>query len=72
MPRDDYSGDDRRENGGLTDAQVEQIRDAILASVHEEIGRSVVKKGLWVCGSIVAAAYAWLVFKGYITMQVPK
>lgn len=63
---------ERRENGGLSEAQVIQIRDAILASVYEEIGRSVVKKSLWVCGSILAAAYAWLVFKGYITVQVPK
>ena len=58
--------DERRKNGGLTDEQVEAIKDAILASVYEDIGRSLVKKILWVGGIVFAALLAWLAAKGYI------
>ncbi len=59
---------ERMANGGLSDEQVEQIRDAILASIYEDIGRSIVKKLLWAVGAIFAALLAWLASKGYITV----
>lgn len=51
---------DRRKNGGLTDEQVEAIKQAILDSIYQEIGRSLVKKALWALGAIILAAVAWL------------
>jgi len=64
-------GDERRPNGGLTDEQIEAIKEAILASIYEEIGRSIVKKVLWYGGAVFAALVAWLVAKGYIQMGRP-
>ncbi len=57
---------DRRENGGLTDEQVRAIKEAILASIYEDIGRSIVKKILWAGGAVLVALLAWLTSKGYI------
>ena len=51
---------DRRKNGGLTDEQVEAIKQAILDSVYQDIGRSLVKKAIWAIGVIILAALAWL------------
>ena len=64
-------GDERRNNGGLSDEQIEVIKDAILASIYEEIGRSIVKKVLWAGGAIFTAVVAWLVAKGYIQVGRP-
>ena len=47
-------------------AYVEAIRDGILASVYEDIGRSLVKKALWVVGIVFTALLAWLAAKGYV------
>lgn len=58
-------GTERRRNGGLTEEQVEAIKEALLRSIYEDIGRSVVKKVLWVGGAAVAALFAWLSYKGY-------
>ena len=63
---------ERRQYGGLTDEQVEQIRDAILASIYEDIGRSIVKKILWAGGAVFAALLVWAASKGYITVTPPK
>lgn len=51
---DDAQSSERRKNGGLTDDQIEAIKDAVLASVYEDIGRSLVKKALWAIGAILA------------------
>ena len=52
--------EERRKNGGLTDEQVEAIKEAVLASVYEDIGRSLVKKALWVLGAVVAGALGFV------------
>lgn len=57
---------ERRTHGGLSDEQVDEIKEAILASIYEDIGRSIVKKILWAGGAVLAALFAWLVAKGYI------
>lgn len=44
---------ERRKNGGLSDEQVESIKEAILNSLYEEIGRSLVKKVVWVLGAVL-------------------
>jgi hypothetical protein len=63
---DDYAGENRRKNGGLSDEQVEAVKNAILESIYKEIGRSVVKWGLWVGGSILLALGGWLAGAGHI------
>ena len=57
---------ERSDGGGLTDEQIRTIRDAVLAKVYEDIGRSLVKKILWVGGAVLFALFAWLVAHGYI------
>jgi len=58
--------EERRKNAWLTDEQIDLIRERILASVYEDIGRSLVKKILWVLGALLAALLGWLAAKGYI------
>lgn len=57
-------GDDafveRRKNAGLSDEQIAQIREAILASVYEDIGRSLVRKVVWALGAVFAALLTWV------------
>lgn len=66
MNGDQYEGQERRKNGGLTDAQIDAIKEAILASVYEDIGRSLVKKILWAVGTLLLGLLVWLTAKGYI------
>ena len=62
----EHDGEERRSNGGLSEEQIEAIKNAILASVYEDIGRSLVKKAIWLLGAMFAALFAWLAAKGYI------
>ena len=57
---------ERREHGGLTDEQVKAVKEAILASIYEDIGRSIIKKILWTAGAVLFALFTWLVAHGYI------
>lgn len=61
--------DERRKNGGLTIEQVEQVKAAILASIYEEIGRSVVSKLLWTIGTVALALLAYFGVTGRITFK---
>lgn len=63
--RKDYEGE-RRKNGGLSDEQIEAIKEQILASVYEDIGRSLVKKVIWAVGTLLAVLLTWAAAKGYI------
>lgn len=63
--------EERRRNGGLTEDQVHAIRDAILRSIYEEIGRSVVKKILWTLGALLFALFTWAAYHGYIYPPKP-
>jgi hypothetical protein len=62
----DPDGEERRKSAWLTDEQIEAIRERILASVYEDIGRSLVKKILWILGALLVALLSWLAAKGYI------
>src|SRR3990167_3499517 len=57
--------EERRANV-LTEEQVEELKERILASVYEDIGRSLVKKGLWALVAVLAALLTWLAAKGYV------
>src|SRR3990167_7094416 len=61
--------EERRANV-LTEEQVEELKERILASVYEDIGRSLVKKGLWALGAVLAALLTWLAAKGYVKTLV--
>jgi hypothetical protein len=50
----------------LTEEERDEIKDQILASIYEDIGRSVVKKLLWALGAVLVALSAWLAAKGYL------
>lgn len=39
----------------LSDEEIEAIKDQLLESIYADIGKSIVKKFLWVTGSLVAA-----------------
>lgn len=62
----DRNGVERRKNGVLSPEQIEQIKEEILASIYEDIGRSVVKKIVWSLGAVFAAVLAWLGYKGHL------
>jgi hypothetical protein len=64
----DPDGEERRKNVWLTDEQIESIKEQIMASVYEDIGRSLVKKILWILGALLAALLGWLAAKGYIKL----
>ena len=57
---------ERRKNGGLTDDQIEEIREAILASIYEDIGRSIVKKILWAAGAVLSALLLYFGASGHV------
>ena len=65
----DESHEERRKNGGLTQDQIDAIKEAVLASVYEEIGRSIVKKVLWALGAISLTGIAWLVGSGHVSIK---
>ena len=65
----DEPREERRKNAGLTDEQVEAIREAILRSIYEDIGRSVVKKILWAVGAVLFALLTWAGVKGYLPFK---
>lgn len=52
---------ERRRNGGLTDEQVEVIKKAIIASIYQDIGKSLVKKAIWAGGAVLIVVAAWLI-----------
>ena len=64
-----YEGPDRRTNRiseGEMEAIAERAADRALAKVYESIGRSIVKKALWIIGAGVLALLAWLGGKGHL------
>ena len=60
------SYEERRKNGGFTDEQIAAIKDAILASIYQEIGKSLVRKVLWIGGAILLAIFTWRAGEGHI------
>ena len=50
---------EKRKNCGLSDEQIDLIREAVLASVYEDIGRSLVRKVIWAIGAVLTALLTW-------------
>jgi len=65
-----YDGKERRKNP-LSDEQIDEIAERAaeraLEKVYEQIGRSVVKKALWIIGAGAIALAAFLAGKGHLT-----
>jgi hypothetical protein len=66
----DWSGKDRRAHVWLTDDQIndvaERAAEKAIERVYTEIGRSVVKKVLWVVGAGALALFVWMRSKGLV------
>lgn len=50
----------------LTEAELEAIKAQILDSIYADIGKSVVRKALWLIGAVAAAAIGTLTATGHI------
>jgi hypothetical protein len=62
----DAATEEERRQPRLSAEQCEEIKQQILASIYEDIGRSVVKKLLWAAGAVFVAVAAWAAAKGYL------
>lgn len=60
---DEIKQTERRKN--FTPSEIEDIKKQLLDSIYADIGKSIVKKFLWVTGAVALAALAWLSGKGY-------
>jgi len=49
----------------LSDQELESIKKQLLDSIYADIGKSVVKKILWIGGAILLALYAWMKAHGF-------
>jgi len=62
MPEEKQTGSSQRR---LTDQELEAIKKQLLDSIYADIGKSVVKKVLWIGGAILLALYAWMRAHGF-------
>lgn len=60
---DEY-GNRKERRHTFTEAELQEIKDRLLESIYADIGKSIVKKFLWVTGAVCAAAIAWLAGSG--------
>jgi len=58
------------ENGNhlvkLTQEELTDLKEQLLESIYADIGKSVVKKVLWILGAVAIAGFAWLAGKGHV------
>ena len=59
---------ERRHGRSLSAEELEEVKTQVLESIYADIGKSVVKKILWVGGACGTAFLAWLTSKGHITI----
>lgn len=50
----------------FTQEEIEDLKEQLLQSIYADIGKSFVKKFLWVFGAVVAGAFAALTAFGHI------
>lgn len=50
----------------LTADELDNLKEQLLESIYADIGRSIVKKVLWVLGALAVAGAAWLAGKGHV------
>ena len=56
---EDEMGDNRR---SLTQEELDSIKEQLLESIYADIGRSVIKKVLWIVGTVIFAILVGLKF----------
>jgi hypothetical protein len=59
-------GDATERRRPLTEEEIEAIKNQLLNSIYADIGKSVIKKFLWIGGSVVVGAFAALSAFGHI------
>jgi hypothetical protein len=50
----------------LTQTELDDLKEQLLESIYADIGRSIVKKVLWILGAVAIAGFAWLAGKGHV------
>lgn len=50
----------------LTQTELDDLKEQLLESIYADIGRSIVKKILWILGAVAIAGFAWLAGKGHV------
>lgn len=50
----------------LSAAELDDLKEQLLESIYADIGRSIVKKVLWILGAVAVAGFAWLAGKGHV------
>ena len=50
----------------LSPEELASLKEQLLESIYADIGRSIVKKVLWVLGAVAVAGFAWLAGKGHV------
>ena len=68
MEDKDYGGEERRKIPAFTPDEIESIKKQLLESIYADIGKSIVRKVLWIFGAMAVAASAWLAGKGFIKL----
>lgn len=67
-----WDGEERRVRITLTEEQINEIVEKTVSQVFEqiyaEVGKSVVRKALWIIGALTLTAMAWLVHKDVIKL----
>lgn len=58
---------DEQKRRRLSDAEIEEVKKQILDSIYADIGKSIVKKFLWVAGACMLAVFAYLKGTGKIS-----
>jgi hypothetical protein len=53
----------------LTPAELDCVREQILESIYADIGKSIVRKLLWVVGAACFVFLAWMNGAGHITFK---
>jgi len=63
MEHEDQHTDPRKP---LREAELDAIKEQLLESIYADIGKSLVKKVLWLFGAVCLAAFAWLKGSGHV------
>lgn len=50
----------------LSAEELDNLKEQLLESIYADIGRSIVKKVLWILGAVAVAGFAWLAGKGHV------
>ena len=50
----------------LSAEEIETIKEQLLQSIYADIGKSIIKKMLWIGGAVLVALYAWLNKSGHL------